>query len=117
MTEGKYVSVAQVKEMLVEENEKRGDLIPSLKAALTVATETCPLSKEQADLIIEKVSGIITELPLSDDSRELIPVKIADTLPKYPVEIRAIFSKERGVTLNNEIIQQILDAVAEVAFN
>lgn len=117
MAEGKYVSVAQVKEMLNEESEKRVELIPSLKAALTAATETCPLTKEQADLIIEEVRDIITELPLSADSRELIPVKVADTLPRYPVEVRALFTKERGITLTNEIIQQILDAVAKVAYN
>ena len=108
MAEGKYVSVAEVKEMLTAENEKRGELIPSLKAAMNTAVDTCPLSKEQAD-------EIIADLSLTEDSRAMIPVKIADTLPKYPVEVRAIFAKERGVTLSPDMIQQILDTVAEYA--
>ena len=45
----------------------------------------------------------------------MIPVKIADTLPRFPVEVRAIFAKERGVTLSPDMIQQILDTVAEYA--
>ena len=114
MAEGKYVSVAEVKEMLTEENEKRGELIPSLKAALTAATETCPLTKEQADALIEKIGEIITELPLGDDSRSFIPVKIADTLPRSPAEVRSLFTKERGVTLSEDIIKSILNAVNEI---
>jgi DNA-directed RNA polymerase subunit F len=31
------------------------------------------------------------------------------------VEVRAIFAKERGVTLSPDMIQQILDTVAEYA--
>ena len=115
MAEGKYVSVAEVKEMLTAENEKRGELIPSLKAAMNTAVDTCPLTKEQADELIAKVAEIIAELSLTEDSRGMIPVKIADTLPRYPVEVRAIFAKERGVTLSPDMIQQILDAVAEYA--
>jgi DNA-directed RNA polymerase subunit F len=115
MAEGKYVSIAEVKEMLTAENEKRGELIPSLKAAMNTAVDTCPLSKEQADEIIAKVTEIIADLSLTEDSRAMIPVKIADTLPKYPVEVRAIFAKERGVTLSPDMIQQILDTVAEYA--
>ena len=108
MAEGKYVSVAEVKEMLTAENEKRGELIPSLKAAMNTAVDTCPLTKEQAD-------EIIADLSLTEDSRAMIPVKIADTLPRFPVEVRAIFAKERGVTLSPDMIQQILDTVAEYA--
>ncbi len=115
MAEGKYVSVAEVKEMLTEENERRGELIPSLRAALIAATETCPLTTEQANELIGKVGEIITDLPLGDDSRSLIPVKIADTLPRSPAEVRALFAKERGVTLSEEIIKNILEAVAEIA--
>ncbi len=114
MAESGYVSVAEVKEMLTEENEKRGELIPSLKAALTAATETCPLSKEGAEDLIEKVTGIISELSLaSEDSKAFLAVKIADTLPRSPAEVRSLFTKER-VTLSEEIIQAILNAVAEV---
>lgn len=115
MAECEYVSVAKVKEMLTEESEKRGDLIPSLKAALTAATETCPLTSAQANELIDEVKGIIKKLDLSEDSEKLIPVKIADTLPKSPAEVRSIFTKERGVTLSEEIISEILHAVDKIA--
>ena len=59
MAEDRYVTVAEVKEMLTAENEKRGELIPSLKAAMNTAVDTCPLTKEQADEIIAKISEII----------------------------------------------------------
>ncbi len=113
MAETRYVSVAEVKEMLTEENEKRGELIPSLKAALTAATETCPLTKEETEKLIDKVAGIISEL-VSDDSKDFLAVKIADTLPRSPAEVRSLFAKER-VNLSEDIIQAILSAVAEAA--
>ena len=113
MAECRYVSVAEVKEMLNAESEKRGELIPSLKAALSTANDTCPLTSEQAKELINKVAEIISSLDLTEYGRESAPVKIADTLPRFPAEVRAIFSKERGVVLPPEMIQQILDAVNE----
>lgn len=113
MAEDRYVTVAEVKEMLSEKNEERGDLIPSLKAALTAATETCPLTGEQAKELAAKCAEIIEPLTLTDYGRKSIPVKIADTLPRYPAEVRALFSKERGVVLPPEMMQQIIDAVNE----
>lgn len=113
MAESRYVTVAEVKEMLIAENEKRGELIPSLKAAMATAVDTCPLTSEQANELAANVAEIITPLTLTEYGRGTIPVKVADTLPKFPAEVRAIFSKERGVTVPPEMIQQILDAVNE----
>lgn len=111
MAEDRYVSVAEVKEMLAEKNEERGELIPSLKAALMSATETCPLTGEQAKELIAKVAEIIEPLSLTEYGKQSIPVKVADTLPRYPAEVRALFTKERGVVLPPEMTQQIIDAV------
>lgn len=113
MAEDRYVTVAEVKEMLTEKNEERGELIPSLKAALMTATETCPLTGEQARELVAKVAEIIAPLTLTEYGRNSIPVKIADTLPRYPAEVRALFTKERGVVLPPEMTQQIIDAVNE----
>ncbi|MCQ2079117.1 MAG: hypothetical protein MJZ38_03550 [archaeon] len=113
MAEGKYVSVAEVKELLTAENERRGELIPSLRAAMNTAIETCPLTKDQADELIAKIIDILSDISLAD--KDATAVKIADTLPRFPSEVRAIFAKERGVTLSPEMIQQIIDAVAEYA--
>ena len=43
---------------------------------------------------------------------EVTSYKIADILPKYPEDVRAIFSKER-INLESDDIQKILDIVAE----
>ena len=39
-------------------------------------------------------------------------MKIADILPKYPEDVRAIFSKER-ITLSNDQINQIIEIVGK----
>ena len=41
---------------------------------------------------------------------DAVALKIADLLPRYPEDVRAIFSKER-VTLEPQQIQQIIDIV------
>ena len=98
MTDGQYVSLAEVRDMLTAENEKR-ELLPMQKYAL---------AKEQADELIAK----LLELDFVKDNPALA-VKIADILPKYPVDVRAICSKERLVRpLDAEMIDQILDTVA-----
>lgn len=116
MAECRYVSVAEVKETLIAKNEERGELIPSLKAAMTAANETCALTSEQANELIAKIAEIIEPLELTEYGRDTTPVKVADTLPKSPAEVRALFSKERGVVLPPEMIQQILDTVNDYSF-
>ena len=107
MTDGQYVSLAEVRDMLTAENEKR-ELLPMQKYALAQATDVCHITKEQADELIAK----LLELDFVKDNPALA-VKIADILPKYPVDVRAICSQERLVRpLDAEMIDQILDTVA-----
>ena len=100
-----YVTLAEVKELLENEYDKRGDLSTIQKAAMTHAQTIAKVTKEQAKEIVEKVQELefVTE-PTS--------YKIADILPKYPEDVRAIFSKER-INLESDDIQKILDIVAE----
>ena len=92
MAEDRYVTVAEVKEMLTEKNEERGELIPSLKAALTTATETCPLTGEQARELAAKCAEIIEPLTLTEYGRKSIPVRsqtpFPGTLRKYVLFFR-----------------------------
>lgn len=115
MAEDRYVSLAEVKEMLTVANEERGELIPSLKAAKIVAEDTCPLTKDQADELVAKLGDVLSGLDLAEESKMIIPIKIADTLPLSRAEVRALFTKERGVTLSDEMYNRILDTVAEYA--
>ena len=102
MAEPQYVSLAEVRDMLTAENEKR-ELLPSQKAAMTHAGYVCPLSKEQVDEMVSKLMEL-------DFVTTHVAYKIADLRPKYSNDVRAIFSKER-VTLDADMIQSVLDIV------
>lgn len=115
MTE-RYVTLAEVRDLLTEVAESRkgtaGELededvlLMSQKAALDHAQKTSKLKDlENANRIIEEVSQI-------EDVTDAIAVKIADILPKYPEDVRAIFYKER-VNLTNDKINQILEIVSK----
>lgn len=103
--EQRYVTVAEVKDLLEAEAEARGyeTMLASQKAALDHAQKTCSISKEQAEAIVAAVSGF-------DFVTEPVAAKIADLLPEYPEDVRAIFAKER-VTLEKEQIESILEIV------
>ena len=99
-----YVSLAEVRDMLNSEAEKR-ELLPSQENAMKHANAVCTLSQEQADEMVSKL------MELDFVSEERIAYKIADLRPKYSNDVRAIFSKER-VTLDADMIQSVLDIVS-----
>ncbi len=100
-----YLTLAEVRELLTEETEKRGDeaMLTSQKAALDHAQKVCSISLEQARAIYDEALKM-------DIVTEAVALKIADLLPKHPEDVRAIFSKER-VVLDPEQIQEVLDIV------
>ena len=100
----RYVTLAEIKRLLLEESDKR-ELLTSQKAALDHAQAVSYLSVEDTQSIIEEVSKL-------DKVTDRIAIKIADILPKYPNDVRAIFYKER-VELTADDIQEILDIVAK----
>ena len=114
MTE-RYVTLAEVRTLLEEVAESRKGtagllededvLLASQKSALDHAQKVSNISLEDANKIIEEVSQI-------EDVTDAIAVKIADILPKYPEDVRAIFSKER-ITLSNDQINQIIEIVGK----
>lgn len=107
MTE-QYLTLAEVRDLLTAEAETRGQesLLASQKHALEHAQAVCKNpSGENAKELVEEVKQI-------DVVSDSIACKIADILPKYPEDVRAIFSKER-ITLEPAQIQEILDIVAK----
>jgi len=114
MTE-RYVTLAEVKELLEGVAESRKGtaellededvLLASQKAALDHAQKVTNISLEDANKLIEEVSAL-------EIVTDAIAVKIADILPKYPEDVRAIFSKER-IALSNEEINQIIEIVGK----
>jgi len=103
--EQRYVTVAEVKDLLEAEGEKRGAefMLTSQKYALDHAQKTCLISKEKAEAIVAAAGEF-------DFVTEPVAVKIADMLPEYPEDVRSIFAKER-VTLENDQIEAILEIV------
>jgi DNA-directed RNA polymerase subunit F len=107
MSEPRYVTLAEVKEMLNSETEKRGEILRFQESARAHANEICRLTPEEAAELVDKLKQIDFMAQASDS----VPYKIADLLPRYPNDVRAIFSKER-VTLDGDMVQAVLDTVA-----
>jgi DNA-directed RNA polymerase subunit F len=97
------VSVARVKDLLTEEAAHR-TLPREAALALQHAEGFARLTSEATDKLIAE----LRTLPFVDAA---VAVKIADTLPQYPEEVRLLFSKER-VALDEEQVTRLLEIVA-----
>ncbi|MDD3398444.1 MAG: RNA polymerase Rpb4 family protein [Candidatus Methanomethylophilaceae archaeon] len=104
MENERYVSIAEVKSILEKESASR-ELTNDQKAALDHAEKIAVLS-------VEDNQQIIDELRALDFTTDFTRYKIADILPRYPEDVRAIFSKER-IILENNHINQIIDIVVK----
>ena len=114
MSEEKYISLAEVRELLAKESEERGErgieFNPVQNSALMHAQTISKLDPEQAEEIASKVSQL--EFFQSKAVPEYVAYKVADILPKYPVDVRAIFYKER-ISLEDSDVKNIIDIVVE----
>ena len=111
-----YVSLAELKDLLEEENQRRSEMGIELnaiqKSAMEHAQKAAVLSKEQTDALIEELRGVKIdgENPIPED----LIYKIADILPKYKGDVRAIFYKERGINVEeNNLDGQIIEIVSK----
>lgn len=141
MSEEQYITVAEVKELLAEENERRTKLMkenqiaPAVsyktdeneevvveeeetafnqvqKEAMAHAEATSGISKQNAQKLVKELKGIsYTDSGVAEVMKNGVTAsKIADALPKYPEEVRAIFYRER-VKLEADDIAKIIDTV------
>ena len=114
----KYITLAEVADLLTEENEKRSEELdefeesafnPVQRSALmhaqTLVNDVHKISADDAKAIVAEVSEI-------DCVTDAAAYRIADLLPKYPVEVNAILSKER-VNPSPEDIDKIIEIVAK----
>jgi DNA-directed RNA polymerase subunit F len=99
-----YITLAEVRDLLTEEHEKR-ELLTSQKAAMEHAKTVCSISIENAKKIIAEVLTI-------NGVSDYAAVKIADLLPTYPEDVRAIFSKER-LAVDPKTIDKIIEVVGK----
>ncbi|MCL1983918.1 MAG: RNA polymerase Rpb4 family protein [Methanomassiliicoccaceae archaeon] len=98
----KYVCLAEVKDLLGSESEKR-ELCAAQRSALEHSQSMASLSADDVRTLTAEVSALSFMTPYA-------AYKIGDILPKYPEDVRAIFAKER-VNLSAEDIKQILEIV------
>ena len=102
-----YVSLAEVNELLDKENIRRGEMGIELnaiqKSAMEHAQKNARLSKEDADALMNDLRELKFQ---TKDGEYVLPeyfiCKIADLLPKYKNDVRAIFYKERGVNVEED---------------
>ena len=102
MEEVKYISLAEVKNLLEKEQKKR-ELTYEQNLALDHA-------KHFTQLGVTKAKKMASELLKIERISEPLAYKIVDILPMHPDEVRAIFAKER-FTLEDSEIKKIIKIV------
>jgi DNA-directed RNA polymerase subunit F len=100
----KYVNLADVKDMLAAESDKR-ELGAAQRSALEHAQAMVSLSADD-------VKALTAEVRALSFMTDYAAYKIGDMLPRYPEDIRAIFAKER-VNLSADDIKQIIEIVGK----
>jgi len=101
----KYVALADVKDMLSAESEKRELGSSAQRSALEH-------SLAMASLSAADVKALTAELRALKFMTDYAAYKIGDILPKYPEDVRAIFAKER-VNLSADDVKQIIEIVGK----
>ena len=98
------VPLATVKQLLTEEAGRR-----TLPREATLAQQH---AETFARLDVEQTSKLIAELRALPYVDAAIAVKLADTLPQYPEEVRLLYSKER-VLLDEAQLTRLLELIAQ----
>ena len=98
----RYVSLAEVKNLLEKEAKKR-ELSYEQNLALEHAKHFAKLGVTKARKMAEELMGI-------ERITEPFAYKIVDILPMHPEEVRAIFAKER-FTLEEKELKKIIEIV------
>jgi len=98
------IPLSRVKELLTDEASHR-----TLPREAGLALQHAELFARLTPEATEKLVAELRTLPYVDAT---VAVKVADTLPQYPEEIRLLFSKER-VVLDEAQITRLLEIVAQ----
>ena len=102
MPQERYLTLAEVKEILEEESKHR-DLTNDQKIALDNATKVAKISAEDARKLVK-------ELKEFDFISDPVAVKVADLLPTQPEDVRVLFAKERLI-LDKKQVDALLAVV------
>ncbi|SRR6266511_400605 len=105
MEEEQYLSLAEVKALLEQEEHDRKALSMEQKYALTHAQMFAKLPlKETAELVAELMK---VEMMTPGNA-----YKLADLLPSHPNDVRAVFAKER-FSLSKEDVDMVVQIVSK----
>ncbi len=104
MEDKKVATLAEIRDILLERQEQ-GELTAEQKLALEH-------SQKFARTDGKKSRKLVKELLELGFVSELNAVKIADTMPDHPDDVRALFAKERA-TLDKKDVEKILSIVGK----
>ena len=105
MDEDRYITLAEVKEFLEEENDKRGELNHEQGFALQHARATARLPGKRARAIVEKLMEL-------EGVSEMLATNLVDILPTHEDDVKAVFYKER-FEVPDETVAKILEIFEE----
>ena len=98
------VPLARVKELLADEATRR-----TLPREASLALQHAEIFARLEPEATAKLIAELRTLPFVDAA---VAVKIADTMPTYPEEVRLLFSKER-IALDEAQVTRLLEIVAQ----
>jgi DNA-directed RNA polymerase subunit F len=104
MSDDRYVTLAEVKEMLDAQAEKR-ELSPEQKISLDQANKNVKVSAEKAKKLVKELRelGFVSEAHAA---------KITDLMPTHIDDIRVLFAKER-TAVDKKQLEQVIKVVEE----
>jgi len=103
--EEQYLTLAEVKALLEQEERDRKALTMEQKYTLTHA-------QMFAKLPVDQVRALVGELMKVEMMTPANAYKLADLLPTHPDDIRAVFAKER-FSLSKEDVDLVVQIVAK----
>ncbi len=99
----KYLTLAEIREELENEQKQRDELLAEQKLALEHAKKFSKLSEANAAKLVKKLME-------NEKVNEPLAVKIVDLMPSHNDDLQALFAKER-TSLTKEEMDQILETV------
>ena len=105
MVEEKYLSLAEIKNLLDKEKASRPALSMEQGYAHQHATTFARVTVEQALKMVKE----LMEIPMMSPANA---VKVSDLLPTHADDVRAIFAKER-FALSKEDMDRVLEIVRQ----
>jgi len=104
MDEGRLISLAEVKMMLIQAQMEREELTYEQKLALEHSLRFSRLDPDEAKALIDELQKEIPEI------NEMYAYKIADLCPVEPDDLKALFAKSR-LTIGDPEIERIIELV------